>query len=233
MTDHATTPTPPADEVDLLLPWYATGRLPDEDSARIRHAMESDPDIARRLGLAEEEMAAAVSSAEALPVPSLAARQRLFERIGVGATAGAVGREASAARGGIVERVLGWLATLGPRPIAWAGAAAALLIVVQAGFIAANLVGASGTATYRTASHDGGVPAGQGSFALVSFAPGARVAEVTAFLAERGFVVADGPRGGLYRVRLSAEPLPPADRDRTLADLRARTDLVAFAAPSP
>lgn len=221
---------PPRDEeVENLLPWFATGRLSPAETERVRRALTDDADLAARLALAREEQEETRAVAEAMPVPSSRARDAVLDRI----QALERGRgPAVAATGGLVGRILAWVADLSPRHVAWAGGAAALLIVVQAGLLVGTWVShAGGQGVYGTASGGGGPSGGTGTFALVSFAPSASVDRITAFLAERGMVIVDGPRGsGLYRVRIAPVAAAAEDRDRILADLRARPDLIGFAA---
>ncbi len=236
MTDRDTLPDD-QDEIDLLLPWYATDRLSPEERERVRRALDAEPARETRLALAREEQGETIAVAEALPRPSGRARDDLFARIEAIEGARNRAKPASAQPGGVAAgpaglaaRLLAWIETLGPRPIALAGFAAALLVVVQTGWIAGTLVAPTGGGTYTTASHD---EARDGSFALVAFAPGATAAQITALLAEREMTIADGPRaGGLYRVRLSAKALGPQERDGLIALLRARPDVVGFVAPS-
>ena len=221
-------PLPGREEVDRLLPWYATGRLSPDEAARVERALAADPGLRAHLAVAEEEAAETRAALEALPFPRTQVRDDVLARIR--ALQPRPPRAAAAgARGGLVARALAWLESLGPRNLAWAGMAAALLVVLQAGLLAATLLRAPAVGQYMTASQGDD---GQGSFALVSFAPGATIERITAFLGERGFSLTDGPRGGLYRLRLSGQPLEAAELDRALAALRSRTDLVAFVAPA-
>ena len=65
-----TNPMRERDDIELLLPWYVTGRLSAEDRARVEAWLQRDPDLARQLPLAAEESLEARRSAEATPVPA-------------------------------------------------------------------------------------------------------------------------------------------------------------------
>lgn len=220
---------PEREEVDRLLPWYATGRLSPDEAARVERALAADPGLRANLAVAEEEAAETRAVLEALPFPRAQMREDVLARIRALQPRSPRRAGAAGARGGLVARALAWLEGLGPRNLAWAGMAAALLVVLQAGLLAATLLRGPAGGQYTTASQGDD---GQGSFALVSFAPGATIERITTFLGERGASLTDGPRGGLYRLRLSGQPLEAAELDRALAALRSRTDLVAFVAPA-
>lgn len=233
------------DEIDLLLPWYAAGTLTPAEAKRVEEALARDPALgerlalAGRLALAREEMEEAVGLAESIPGPSPRARDRVFDRIAAiedarPAGLADLGRTASARvrESGLVGRLLDLVSGLAPRKLAYAGIAAALLIAAQAGIIGTLLAGRPGGAIYGTASGPG-APAGEGTFALVRFAPGANMDRVSAVLGDLGASIADGPRaGGFYRVRIAAKAVPAAERDRLVARLREAEDVIGFAAPT-
>lgn len=233
------TQTPPGDDIDLLLPWYATGKLSPAETKRVEEALARDPTLVERLALTRDEMDEAVGLAESIPAPSPRARDRVFDRIAAmeearPASLADMGRAASTKvrESGLVGRLLDLVAAFSPRQLAYAGIAAALLVVAQAGIIGA-LVSDRGGATYGTASGPGGPVAQEGTFALVGFAPGVTLERVAAVLTERGAAIVDGPRaGGLYRVRIAAKAVPNEERDRLIAGLREARDVVSSALPS-
>ncbi|WP_132252486.1 hypothetical protein [Methylobacterium segetis] len=224
----STPKTPPEpDDLDLILPWRTTGRLDPADSARIEAALARDPDLARRLAIAEAERDETIAVNEAIGAPSRAARDALFARIDADL----------AAQAGRSPR--GWLARLGealsglsPPALAGLGLAACLVILGQAGLLAGALLQERGGPAYETASHGGGGAAGAGSHALVAFAPGASAAQIAEALRETGAVIVDGPLpGGVFRIRLATGRLDPAAVEAALDKLRARPGLVQLALP--
>ena len=120
---------------------------------------------------------------------------------------------------------------LGPQPnrarLAFAGAAAAVVIVLQAAAIVAMLPAEN--AGYQTASAPASASAG--TELLIAFAPDARLDQVGAFLQEHHAAIVDGPRGGLYRVRVGDKAL---SRDETAALIKeiGATPLVRMALPA-
>jgi anti-sigma-K factor RskA len=68
-------------EIELLLPWYATGTLSQHDAQRVEQALAEDGVLARRYELLLEERAAAVNLNETLGSPSDRAMEKLFAAI--------------------------------------------------------------------------------------------------------------------------------------------------------
>ena len=224
MTNNAETP-PPGDDIDLLLPWYATERLDPAERARIADALARDPALALRLSLVEDERRATEALHEALPAPSARVRQDLFARIEA-----LEGPARSPETGGsVLARVVGFFGALSPRTTAIAAGFAVLLILVQAGFLASSLM--RDDASFQVASHGGSAEGG--SFALVSFAPRATASQIIETLDAQGARITEGPYpGGMFRVRLSPGRLDREALDDALARLRRRADVVEAAVPA-
>ncbi len=220
MTDERQAP----DAIDELLPWHATGRLEAEDRAKVEAALARDPETARRLALAREELEETIALNEALGVPSARARADLFARIDAAAPAG------SGPSRGLMGALAGLLDALSPRALAWGAVAAALLILVQAGILG-TLVVNQGGAGFETASRQA---AGAGSRLLVTFAPEASVGQIGTLLQSQRATIVDGPRpGGIYVVRIGDRPLSEAEVQRAIAAMRQQSAIVRFVAPSP
>lgn len=219
---------PDADDVEALLPWLASGRLDLEDAQRVRTRLGADAELMRRFALVEDERAATVALNEALGAPSAAATRRLFDGIDAEPARPAPG-------GGARWSSLRLRDLLGRRPpgaLTWGAAAAALIIAVQAGFIATLVTDHARAPSFQTASGPQ-TAAGTGSFALVGFAPTATAADITALLQGLKASIAEGPRAGLYRVRLSDEPLARDALEAAVKTLRDAKTIVRFAAPAP
>jgi hypothetical protein len=100
---------------------------------------------------------------------------------------------------------------LSPRTLAWSATAAALAIVVQAGFLADIMLKETKRTGYETASAPNTDP-GVGAFALIRFAPQASSDDVTKFLETNKLSIAAGPMaGGLYKVRVAVTGIPKGD----------------------
>jgi anti-sigma factor RsiW len=210
------------DDVALLLPWYATGRLGEADRRRVEIYLEEHPQERAHLAAIEEELAETERLNRALPGPSgmddiLAAIRGSENRRADARTESRIGR--------LLAKLGEWLTDLAP-PVRGAAIAALLvLLAVQAGTIGA-LMRSPQEPAFRTAAGDA-VTAARPSL-LVMFAPEASAAEITALLETIEARIVDGPRaGGIYGLALATE----ADPEAALAALRARGDLVVFAAP--
>jgi hypothetical protein len=215
----------PNSDIEALLPWHAAGTLSRRDSQRVEEALARDPELARRYALVRDEFGETIHLNESLGAPSARVMATLFAKI-----------DAEPARKpapslGLGARVIAFFASLSPRTLAWAGSAAVLAILLQAGLIAGVMLKEMNTGGYETASAPSTDP-GVGAFTLIRFAPQASSDDITKFLAANKLQMAAGPMpGGLYKVRVADRRLPKAE----LADIvnKLRDDkVVGFIAPS-
>jgi anti-sigma-K factor RskA len=181
------------DEIEALLPWYVSGKLDAKSRARVERYMDAHPEVRAHLALAHEEADATVAGNEAIATPGPEALARLRASI-----AAAPRREPFLAQ--IVQRLADWLSNLAPPQLALAGAAAALLVMLQAAAIGALVLERAGAPTYQTAGGD--EIAGEGVELLVGFSGSASMGEISAVLKRLDALVVDGPKAGLYRLRL-------------------------------
>ncbi len=121
-------------EIEGLLPWHAAGTLGHRDTQRVEAALASDPELARRYELVREELAQTIHLNETLGAPSSRAMAALFAKID------AEPARNKAASIDLGARIRVFFASLSPRTLAWSASAAALAIVLQAGFIAGILI---------------------------------------------------------------------------------------------
>lgn len=217
--------------LEEMLPWHAAGTLSREEAEAVEQALARDPELAQRFELVCEEMAETVHLNESLGAPSARAMDRVLAAIA--AEEGPARRTRAA---GFLGRLSGVLDALSPRTLAWAGAAAALVIVVQASVIAGLSLAPQESGKLEMASYDGSAgPAAEatGTFALIRFQPQASAADVTRLLETRRVAIVDGPKpGGLFKLRLSDQALDEAEIGRAIAALQAETAVVGFVAKS-
>lgn len=221
MSDDATMMSE-REEIEMLLPWFATGRLDPADMARVEAFLARHPEMRRQLELIAEEASGTAAVNEALQPP----RGMTIDRLMAEATRG------GAAAGG------GWLARLrelfempSAGPLRWAAAAAAVVIVAQGAAIGTLLSRDTGGSQYQTAS--GGGQASDGSFAIVRFADGAGAKAIAEALSGLGMTIADGPKpGGLFTVRIGPKSLSVAEQAERISALQKRQDLVTLVMPS-
>lgn len=222
MTGH-----PAGGTVEDLLPWYATGRLPEKDRVRVDNALTTDAELRRRLELVREEMNETITANEALPAPSRRALDMLLA--GMDAEPRAVPLMALARRG-----LIGWLETtlaaLSPRKLAYAAVAALALIAVQGAALTGFLFRERDGGKFDTASAPLVVP---GSYVMVSFAPDAKASEIAGFFRRYDAAVIDGPRAnGFYKVRIGEKTLPKPELEQLVERIKAERNLIGFVAPA-
>jgi hypothetical protein len=215
------TKTQTPDDIEVLLPWHAAGTLSRRDSARVEEALANDPELARRYALVRDELGETIVLNETLGAPSPHAMEKLFAKIDAEPK-----RKASLA---LSARVTSFFAGFSPRTLAYAGSAAALAILLQAGFIASVVIKEKSAGGYVTASAPSTDP-GVGAFTLIRFAPQATQDDVTKFLESNKFAITAGPLpGGLYKVRVGAAALPKADLTAVVKKLQ-QDKIVGFVA---
>src|SRR5262245_62093995 len=66
------------EEIEMLLPWYVTGKLDPSDHAKVEAYLAAHPDVARQLDLVRAERHETVAANEALGWPSAGATERLM-----------------------------------------------------------------------------------------------------------------------------------------------------------
>ncbi len=188
------------EEIEYLLPWHAAGTLSRRDAERVERALASDQELARRFDLVREELSETIHLNESLGAPSARAMEKLFAAIDA---EGAYKRSPGLAMD-IRTKVAEFFSAFAPRTLAFAGAAAALVIVLQASVIGSMLIKTDG---YQTASAP---PAKVESVDFfVNFAPQATADDLTNFLRANNGKIVGGPKGGVtYQVRFDANGTP-------------------------
>jgi anti-sigma factor RsiW len=216
------------EEVELLLPWYVMGRLDPADAARVEQCLARDPDLARQFQLIREEHEQSMRGNEAIADRPASNVDRLLADVATRRAARPDVAQPRAARAPVGRSIWEQLKGLFEMPpvgaVRWAGAAAALLIVVQAGIIATMVV--RQPTSYAPAS-GGSETSGRGTVALVGFVGGATASAVIDLLAAHDLAILDGPAaGGLFTVRLGPETMSEAERNAKIEALKARRDVV-------
>lgn len=204
-------------EIELLLPWYVTGRLGAADTARVQAFLAAHPDMQHQIALVREEQEQSTRANEALGSPSRGSLDRLMA---------SVARESREPLSALTvwSRISQFFAMPTSQGVRWAAAAAGLLLLIQAAVIGSLLIARSGD-TYQTASGKQ-APAG-GTTLLVGFADGATAPAIAALLGEFDAQIVEGPKpGGMYRIRLAKAPATEAERQDIVRRLLTRPDVV-------
>lgn len=185
------------DEIEGLLPWYATGRLAPEDMERVAAYLAAHPQAVRNLDAAHQEAAAAIGVSEAIPAPRPDALERLMTSVSA-----AERRPAASATPGLFARFSSWLTSLSPQQLGYAATAAIMLVIAQT--VTLGTVLWVPDSVYRTATAPGNDGKTAAAEFLIGFAPEATMADVSRFLKDNNLTVTGGPHAGLYRVRTTA-----------------------------
>jgi hypothetical protein len=193
-------------EVELLLPWYATGRLNARDTRLVKEALARDPALIRQYDAIREEYAETIALNESIGAPSGLAMQKLF---------GAIDAEPERrvpVTAGLGAKISGFFSNLSPRTLAWSATLGAIVLVAQAAVIGTVLV-KNQPATFKTASLStnehvtrdiGGAAPPR---ALVRFAPDARVADITALLDKYQASIIGNTGGGMFRLQFGDQAM--------------------------
>jgi hypothetical protein len=215
------------EEIESLLPWHAAGTLSRRDAERVERALAADQELVRRFNLVREELTETIHLNESLGAPSGRAMEKLFAAIDA---EGALRRKPGLAFD-LRTRVAEFFSGFTPRRLAYASAAAALVILLQAGLIGSILL-KSGTGYNTASAPDVKVD----SLDLyVNFVPQATTDEVTKFLRAHQASIVEGPKGaGTYRVRFAVTGLPKEELARLVKEMQQNRNIVGseFEAPA-
>jgi anti-sigma-K factor RskA len=208
------------EEIEMLLPWYVMGRLDRDDVERVEAYLARDESLQRQFRLIREEHDQSTQGNEAIAERPARNVERLLAAV-------AWHRAPSPSTGpDLWDRIRDFFSMPSAGVVRWAFAAAALVIVVQAGILGTVIARQHGE-TYAPAS--GGITAaGPGTVALVGFAAGATTSAVAEMLAAHGMAIVDGPNaGGMFTVRLGPRTMSAADRQARIEALKSRSDVVS------
>ena len=187
------------DEMEALLPFYLNGTLERDDLRAVEDWLEGDAEAMAALAEAQMEHSETGVANEAIRVPADA-----LSRFSKSLELEAGSRRAAETTwiAALWQRVVGL-----PVGLAWATAAVAIaLVLVQA--VTDATVDRSGYEIAGTPEEAGTRP-----FALVVFAPDARMADIATFLEDNGATIVSGPAaGGVFRIAISAETAAEYDR---------------------
>jgi len=181
------------EEIEALMPWYVSGKLDANSRAQVERYLEAHPERRTHLALVREESGATVAANESIAPPGAAALDRLRASIGPVPHGQSLWAKFS-------ERLANWVSDLAPSQLVLAAAAAAVVVMLQAAVIGALIMERSEAPNYQTAS--GEQTSSNGVELLVGFAETATAGEISALLDQLDAVLVDGPRAGLYRLRL-------------------------------
>ena len=216
------------DDLETLLPWHAAGTLNRRDAERVEKALANDRELMRHFNLAREELNETIHLNEKLGAPSARAMEKLFAKI-----------DAEPARKPKVSfdlagRLAGFIAGFSPRTLAFAAAAGALAIVLQAGVITTGLIKHEAGTEVASKQEPGArtemasAEVSDGTLAAVRFVPKADASQITAFLVANKASMIDGPlTGGIYTIRLPESGKAKEDHIKQMQAQSAIVDFIA------
>lgn len=216
------------EEIETLLPWHAAGTLSRREADMVERALAADADLAAQYATVREDLAETIVANESLGAPSARAMQKLMADIEADASTARRVRSSFNLGEWLSER----LSSFSPRTLAWSATAAALAVVLQAGLLAGMFVSERQGGNFHTASVQSDQVIKGGTYALISFAPQASVADVTKLLETYKITVIEGPTGGVYTVRLAVTGMPKEELARTVKKLQDES-VVRFIGPKP
>jgi hypothetical protein len=215
------------EEIEMLLPWYVTGKLGGADAAKVSAYLAEHEDMALQMELIREERGETLDAHARLASPSPQALDRLMASV-------AEAEKRTLRWQSLWQPVAEFFTAPAPGTVRWVSAAAAVVMVLQAVLIITLSVhGGSGEQTaanppqtgIRTASgrdvHEGGVAV------LAVFNDNATAAEITRFLNENNAVITGGPEtGGFYKLKAGAKGADAKEVMRRMSENRGVVKLV-------
>ncbi|MFM1815447.1 MAG: hypothetical protein RLZ98_2142 [Pseudomonadota bacterium] len=216
------------EEIEMLLPWYVTGRLERSEQERVAAYLERHPDMARQLDLVREELGETATANETVRMPSARGIEDLMAKV-------AAERRSSPRPlfSRMFDVVRGFFDAPSANAVRWAAAAAAVVVLAQAVTIGTLVTGREPAGTYQTASGGKNAAPTEGSFVLVRFASGATAGQIAAALSELKVSIADGPKpGGFFTLRIGDATLDEEARNRRISEMRSRSNIFVIVTPT-
>jgi hypothetical protein len=218
------------EEIEYLLPWHAAGTLSRRDAERVERALANDQELARRFDLVREELSETIHLNESLGAPSARAMEKLFAAIDA---EGAHKRKPGLALD-LRTKAAEFFSAFAPRTLAFGAAAAALVILLQAGVIGSMVLNGP-EPTSKLASADDKAQVVDKIDLYINFVPQATSDDVTKFLRAHQASIVEGPKGaGTYRVRFAVTGMPKEELARLVKEMQQNRNIVGseFEAPA-
>lgn len=214
-----------AEDIEMMLPWYVTGTLSEDERARVDRYIADHPEMARQLDLVREELDASIALNEEINPAHSGALDRLLTRIDA-----EDGPERTTQGSSILDWLTGWLPAFETPTLRLATVGAAIVIVAQAVIIGSMMTStAPTTGGYETASGPTEVADDSGTRLLVAFSEKATAEQITSLLDEIDASIISGPRaGGFFEIRIEGSDLTADKADALVSDLEKRSAIVKF-----
>lgn len=229
MTTDEMAPTE-REEMEMLLPWYVTGKLDASDRERVATYLKRHPAMALQLDLVRDEMQETITANEATTMPPARGVEDLMARVAAETPQpGALASLWSNMLAGISD----FFSAPSANAVRWAAAAAVVVVLAQAITIGSLVTHREQPGSYQTASGGKDMQTLDGAFVLVRFGPGASANDVAAALGELKMTIADGPSaGGFFVVRIGDKSLSDAERNDLMAAMRKKSNVFMLVTPT-
>jgi hypothetical protein len=205
------------EDIQELLPWYASGKTTAAETAAIDKKLQGNPRLQAELNLVRQEKKVSVDSVKALGEPDPALLNKMLGQLDNVRQLPPLFHEGAEARPGFFARLFGFTPTPALR---FAMIAACLLIVAESAALL-KLSGGGEEQSYQTASAPA---AATGPELIVHFQPDAKMSAITMLLSDLDATVVKGPMpDGAFVIALQKD----ADVSGAMTVLRGHADLVA------
>jgi hypothetical protein len=208
------------EDIQELLPWYASGKTTARETAAIEHKLQGNPRLQAELALVRQEKQVSVETVQALGEPDPALLNKMLGQLDTVRQLPPIARDEAAKAPGFLARLFGFAPTPALR---FAMVAACLLIVAQSAALL-KLAGDDAEPGYQTAS----APETTGPQLIVQFQPDAKMSAIGMLLSDLDATVVKGPMpDGGFVIALKKG----ADANAAMTVLRGHADLVAGVDP--
>lgn len=214
------------DEIELLLPWYVTGKISADDKERVETYLAANPHAAEQLTLIQEDLDATTATNEALGTVRAGALDNLLSQIekqdGM-----AIAR---ARQSGILQRIASLFPSFDRPAMRLVGAALSVLVILQGISIGVLISSGEPDIGFETATGPAQTDI-DGTRLLISFSETATANEVSELLLDVGASIVDGPRGaGIFEIQISNEIMDDEEIQLVITELREHKNIIAFVA---
>ncbi|MEM7426055.1 MAG: hypothetical protein AAF441_08165 [Pseudomonadota bacterium] len=205
------------EEIELLLPWYVTGKLEPSERARVDAYLASHDDLDLQLAAIRDDQDNVITFNEQIAAPAAGGLDRLMARLDA--------EEPEAPRrASFMEALQSLFGAWGSPALKLAAAALVVLVVAQSVALTTLISGQQPGSTFETASGSG---AGEGVDLMIGFKPDATAEQIRVLLEDAELSIVGGPLpGGLFEIRLNSADGSDGELDAVIARLAKRGELV-------
>lgn len=212
------------EEIEMLLPLYATGKLSEDEWKMVEAYLEEHPDMTMQLALIDAERDANISAHENLGTLSPKVLTRIHARLD------ALEGEAAQTKPSFVATIQHFLTQLIDIQTGvgkFAAAAAVFLIIIQGIIIGSLTLQPAGR--FETASGEKTIQTVQGTALLIAFQDNANIGDIISLVTEFDATIISGPtEEGFLTLKISDKILPAEQVEKIIEKLESKDTLVQF-----